>query len=104
MTFRISPRPRKGTGAYQQAVDLKRTLEKGGWKLALTQRGPTPGHVPIMSAMWALSCVVDEYPVTTLQFGGHKLVFSYEEELTMHVEVDDMPTSFTIEALRLMLE
>ena len=55
MSFRISPRPPEGSGAYQQAVILKRMLEEGGWAGSLRQHGPTPEHRPLMSVIWHIA-------------------------------------------------
>jgi hypothetical protein len=102
MTFRISPKPPEGSGAYQQALDLKRTLEAGGWVLALSQRGPTAEHIPLMSAIWAVA-----YPrnggVTKLSFDGHEIVFSCTRSHGMKIAVDGFDVSWHIVALRIML-
>jgi hypothetical protein len=102
MTFRISPKPPKGSGAYQQAVDLKRTLEDGGWARALTQRGPTPEHIPLMSTIWAVA-----HPrnggVTKLSYGDHEIEFSCTRSQGMVIAIDGFSISWHIVALRIML-
>ena len=105
MTFRIEPKPPKGSGAYQQAVDLKRTLEAGGWPASLTTRGPTPEHLPLMSALWHIAYQRNG-GVTTLSFDGHEIVFSCIQARNgvMTIAVDDFDIPWESGALRIMLD
>lgn len=102
MTFHITPKPVTGTGAYQQAVALKRMLEAEGWGAVLDRHGPTPEHVPLMSAMWSISWPLHGKP-TTLTFDGHTLMWSYPRQLGMKVEVDGWEVPWHHESLRIML-
>ena len=103
MSFRISPKPPQKTGGYQQAVNLKRTLEAGGWEAALSQRGPTPDHNVLMSAVWSIA--FPREGVTKLSYDGHEIVFEYTfgPERKMSIEVDGFPIAWHIVALRIML-
>jgi hypothetical protein len=103
MTFRISPKPAKNTGGYQQAVYLKRTLEAGGWEAALEQRGATPEHNVLMSAVWAIA--FPREGVTKLSYENHEITFDYTFKPTqkMSIEVDGFPISWHIVALKIML-
>lgn len=102
MTFRISPVPAKKSGAYQQAVYVKRLLERGGWDLALTGHGPTPEHIPLTSMMWAIAWNL-EGRATVMSYGGHEVNFCWHRNRGWDIEIDDLPTSIRITSLRLML-
>ena len=102
MTFRINPKPPKGGGAYQQAVYLKRLLEAGGWAASLEQAGPSPDHLPLMSALWAVAYQRNG-GVTTLSYDGHEIVFSCTHAKGMKIEVDGFGISWHRAALRVML-
>ena len=102
MTFRISPKPPQGSGAYQQAVDLKRTLEAGGWVKSLTQRGPTAEHIPLMSILWFIAYQRNG-GVTKLSYEDHEIEFSCTRSHGMKIEVDGFPIAWHIAALRVML-
>jgi hypothetical protein len=101
MSFRISPRPPEGSGAYQQAVILKRMLENGGWAETLRPRHDTS---PLLSIIWhiAFGCAV----VTKISFDGHEIRFQYGDgpKREMWVEVDGFEVSFNAEVLSIMLD
>jgi hypothetical protein len=101
MTFRIHPRPPRDSCPYQQAVELKRTLERGGWALALAE-GRTPKHILLLSVMWAIAWSAQN-TTTSLEFDGHVLEWSWTPRRRYRCKVDGMPTSVTPAALTLML-
>ena len=102
MTFRINPKPAIGTGARQQAIMLKQMLESGGWPAALDSVGPTPEHVPLMSAMWVIAWSL-QGATTTLSWDGHEITWSYPRNRGMKVEVDGWDVPWHHKSLRIML-
>lgn len=99
--FALAPNP-PSEAALQQYEMLRHHLANGSWQAACAQAGPTPDHVPLLSAMWVIG-YSNQGKLYNLHHNGHRLAWRYTAERGMRVEVDDFPTSFTPDNLRVML-
>lgn len=92
----------RSIGAEQQFHMLSHHLAEGGWRQAMARSGPTPEHVPLLSAMWVIGYTRTGV-LHEITFNDHKVRFRYETARGMRVEVDGFMTSFKPDNMRTML-
>lgn len=99
--FALAPNP-PSEAALQQYDMLSHHLATGSWHAAMAQVGPTPEHIPLMSAMWVIG-YSRPGKLYNLHHAGHRVAWRYTPEKGMRVEVDDFPTTFKADNLKAML-